>query len=108
MFDDLLGKLLEKRGIKDFDELRLDERETYLEMLRQQEHTQLTIEDLKRYIKKIRMSVEIELTKPSLEREQDIFLRARLLNYILLEAFLETPERAKEVLQQYMGAEAIK
>ena len=47
-------------------------------------------------------SVEQELCEHELPRTKDIFLKARLKNYILLSDFLTTPDKAKKSLEQYL------
>ena len=62
----------------------------------------VTVESIKTYIKTMRDAVETELAVTGLNSKQDTFLKARLRNYMLLEAFLSTPERAKKALEQAM------
>ena len=47
----------------------------------------------------MRDSVEQELTKTGHDSKQDLFLKARLRNYMLLDAFMTTPEKAKEQIE---------
>jgi ribosomal protein L12E/L44/L45/RPP1/RPP2 len=82
-----------------FDELTIQERETFYAMLHSVRQSELTTEKLKEYINQMKMQVEEELTKHDLGKTQDIYLKARLRNYILLGAFLEGPDRAKKALE---------
>ena len=63
----------------------------------------LSIEGVKGYLTSMRDSVEQELTKTDLNSKQDLFLKARLRNYMLLEAFLSTPEKAQKALERAMA-----
>src|ERR1035437_2870331 len=99
--DDPVQEVLEAAGIKDFDELTTVDRETYFKLLEIAESSKVTLEDLKINIPKMRESVEYVLAVEDLPSKTDIFLKARLKNYILLEGFLSKPERAKEILAQY-------
>jgi hypothetical protein len=60
---------------------------------------QLNVEKIKEYIASMKEAVEIELCKPNLGKKKDIFLKARLKNYMLLSAFLSSPERARKQLE---------
>lgn len=96
-----LKKILERSGIKDFDSLTDVERETYFKMLEVAESGKITLEDWQKNVKKMRESVDYSLATDDLSPVKDLFLKARLRCYLLMEAFFEKPERAKEMLQQY-------
>ena len=83
-----------------YDELTEDERNTYHTWLEQLETNSLTIEDIRRHVKTMRQAVDVELAKHDNPRNQDRYLKARLQNYILLEAFLDTPERARRAFDK--------
>ena len=95
----MIDSLLEKIGIK-YEDLNTSEKETLNVWLQAIEKNTLTLEKIKTYLGSMRDSVEQELTKVGHESKQDLFLKARLRNYMLLEAFLSTPEKAKEQLKQ--------
>lgn len=99
--NDKIQELLEAAGIKDFDELRDFEKPIYFKWLEIAQTGQITIEDIKRGIKKMREGIEYSLAIEDLSKSKDIFLKARLKNYILIEAILERPERAKDILDSY-------
>lgn len=92
-------ELLKKLGLK-YEELNATERETYAQWLEGVNTATITLEKVKDYITAMRESVEHELTKYDLTKTEDMFLKARLRNYILLENFLMTPERARKALEQ--------
>ncbi len=85
---------LEKKGIK-IDTLSPEEQQTYFTMLNAVAEAQLTPEKLRDYIISMKGAVEDELTKPNLDLQADLFLKARLKNYMLLESFLISPQKAK-------------
>lgn len=93
--DDLLGKI----GLK-YEELRPIERETLNSMLAAIDKGGITPEKLKEYVKTMREAVENDLTKSDLGKKDDLFLKARLRNYLLLESFLISPEKAREQLEK--------
>jgi len=63
---------------------------------------ELTVNTVRSHLASMRDSVEQELTKTDNGTKQDIFLKARLRNYMLLEAFLSTPEKAKEAMERML------
>ncbi len=108
----IIDNILEKVGLK-YDDLdtigHAGEKEELNRMLTSLSQNQLTIEKVKTYISSMKFSVEQQLVdEPEfnyififkvLNRKQ-IYLKARLRNYMLLEAFLSTPEKAKEALDR--------
>lgn len=99
--------ILEEKGIS-IESLNSLEKETYYKMLEDVNKSQLTPDKLKVYITDMREAVTRELINESefkyififkVPNRKQILLKARLLNYILLESFLIAPERAKETLE---------
>ncbi len=99
----ILDDVLVKYNLK-YEDLRSDERETLNVWLQALQQGQLTLEKVKSYVTGMRESIEQEVTKVGLTKEQDLFLKARLRNYILLEGFLSTPEKAKEQLDRAISS----
>ena len=99
MLDDL-QKWLESLGISSFDDLRPDEKDSYFKLLELAESSKITLEDITKHIHEMRMGVEYSLASDKLNSKEDLFLKARLKNYILLEALFDRPERAKQMLKQ--------
>ena len=93
-----MDKLLEKAGLK-YEDLSAVERETLNTWMEALQKGQLSVEKIKEYIVSMREAVEQELAKSDLGSKQDLFLKARLRNYMLLDSFLSTPERAKEQIE---------
>lgn len=94
-----MDEILEKLGLK-YEDLTAAEREELNSWMSSLEQSQLTIEKIREFIAGMRDSVEQELTKTGHDSKQDIFLKARLRNYMLLEAFLSTPEKAQKALDR--------
>lgn len=82
-----------------WDSMTPDERETARQWVESVQQNQMTVDRIKDFIGRMRQSVEAELTKHDLSKEQDLFLKARLRNLLMLDAFLKTPEEAKKALQ---------
>jgi hypothetical protein len=95
----MINEILEKIGLK-YEDLNASERETLFSWSEALSKSQISIESVKGYIKSMRDSIEQELTKVSFNTKQDLLLKARLRNYMLLEAYLSTPEKAKEALDR--------
>lgn len=108
--DDLLKKY---RPDLTYEQLTLDERNTLHGWLEQLSAKALTVEDVKKHIRVMIGSVEQELSNEPeyiqvlffrFRNDKNILLKARLRNYLLLEAFLTAPERAKEALENQLKA----
>ena len=95
----MLDKILEKYGLK-YGDLEPEEKETLNVWMSALEQGQLTIEKIRDYIVSMRANVEQEVTKTDLNTKQDLLLKARLRNYLLLEAFLSSPEKARKQLEE--------
>jgi len=93
-----IDDILEKYNLK-YEDLLEDEKKTLSEWMENLSKAELTLDSVKNYISRMKVTVEEELTKVGHESKQDIFLKARLRNYMLLENFLESPERAKKALE---------
>lgn len=97
-----MDKILEKLNLK-YEDLNFSERETLNLWLETLNKGQITLEDVKAHITSMKDSVETELANTSHNTKQDLFLKARLRNYILLEGFLSSPERAKRAIEQQLS-----
>jgi len=98
MIDDLLAKLNLK-----YEDLNSAEKETLNNWLDLLSSKKLSLDEVKVYIRQMIYNVEQELTKVDHNSKQDLFLKARLRNYILLEAFLESPDKAKKALENMLS-----
>ena len=107
MLDDILGRL----GLT-YEELTNDERNTLDVMLKGMSTKALTVEEIKQFIKSMRESIETELIKEpefhyilifKVPNRNQIFLKARLKNCMILEAFLTSPDRAKQALESALS-----
>ena len=98
----MINEILERVGLK-YNDLNSAERETLQTWTESLDKNKLTLADVKKHIPAMRDAVERDLTKAKLGSKQDLFLKARLRNYMLLEAFLSTPEKAKEALERAMA-----
>ena len=96
-----IDEILEKTGLK-YEDLNAVEKETLNSWLKALSEKNITLEGVRDYISSMKNGVEQDLTKTGLNSKQDLFLKARLRNYMLLEAFLSNPERAKQALEQAM------
>lgn len=95
----MIDEILEKLGLK-YDDLTAQERDTLDSWMQNLQKGSLQLADVKNYIQKMRDSVETELTKIGHNSKQDLFLKARLRNYMMLEAYLTSPEKAKQALER--------
>jgi hypothetical protein len=96
-----MDKFLEALGMK-FDDLNSAERDTYFGWLKVLEKQNVKIEDVRSFITHLRQAVDNELALHNLTKSQDLFLKARLKNLILIEGFLTGPEQARKALESYI------
>jgi len=96
-FDNFLSKF----GLK-YDDLREEEREYLVRMVERVSKKQVTVKDIEESIKGMIESVARELSSESLSRRKDVFLKARLKNYLLLYDILTAPEKAKKALEKQL------
>lgn len=104
-----LDEMLSKLNLT-YEDLTVQERETYQKWLKVLDTKPVTVEDIKLYVKQMRETVELKLVDMPeftfifgifkvVNREQ-VGLKARLKNYLLLESFMESRERAKQSLEK--------
>ena len=96
-----IGDLLAKYNLK-YEDLNINERETLQGWLEDLASKEITLDRVKDYIQEMISGVETELSECDLNRKKDIFLKSRLRNYLLLLAFLESPEKAKQALEKQL------
>lgn len=105
-----LNQLLEKVGLK-YEDLNSAEKETLRQWLEKVSQRQLSVEDIKTYIKQLIEAVEKQLADISetssffsllSSNKKDIYLKARLRNYLILNDFLTAPDRAKQYIEQQL------
>lgn len=98
-----IDSILQKIGLR-YDDLNSDEKETLSTWMVALQQNKVTVGTVSDYIRQMKDSVEKELTMTGLNSKQDLFLKARLRNYILLEAFLTSPEKAKEAIERSLSS----
>ena len=96
-----LNDFLSKFGLK-YDDLKDEERNYLMRMVTSIAKKELTIHDVEANIKGMIESVARELSEESVPRRKDIFLKARLKNYLLLYDILTAPEKAKKALEKQL------
>jgi len=97
-----MDKYLEKFGLK-YEDLNPVERETLNAWMEALQKGQLSVEKIKEYVNTMKDAVGQELAKSDLGSKQDLFLKARMRNYMLLSGFLTTPEKAKKEMENALS-----
>jgi hypothetical protein len=104
----VLDEILKQCGLR-FEDLNSVERETLNVMVSAIEQNSLTIEKIRESIQTMRAAVSKELSEEpeyvqllffKIRNDKNIYLKARLRNYLLLEGLLTNPEKAKKQLEQ--------
>lgn len=103
----LVDEMLQKVGMK-YEDLNAVERETAFAWEESLNKTEVTVIKVREYIQAMRDAVETELSVSSLGSKQDIFLKARLRNYMLLEALLTSPEKARKAIERSISSMSAK
>lgn len=109
----LVDDLLKKYHKETIEELSEEESNTFFKMLDDVKRKVVDIPKYKMYLRELITGVERELVDvPEYEayffgvfrreNRQHLFLKARLKNYLFLEAFLLAPDRAKRILDDAM------
>lgn len=102
----LLDKVLEEYGLK-YEDLNASERETYNSKVFEVKN--LSITDLKEKIIDMKNSIALQLCDVLVDAndvdsiKKDFHLKARLKNYLMLEAFLTSPEKAEKALRDSLN-----
>jgi len=94
-----LDEAVDKLG--GWEALSAAEQDTYREHLKIIEGKPVTVEDAKEFIRRMITAIERELVDSREKSPESVNLKARLKNALVLEAFLYSPERAKEALERY-------
>ena len=97
-----IDALLKKYGVT-YDDMSNEELETFNQIIASVQQGQLTVEKVRNFIASLRYTVSIALAKHDLTSDHDKFLKARLMDLMLIEAFLTSPERAKEHLEKMIA-----
>jgi hypothetical protein len=95
----LYDKYLEEAGIK-YEDLNPAEKETFNQ--KTFDIKNLSVADVKQHIIDMKNAVALQVSDihdTEEDLEKDLILKARLKNYILLEAFLTSPDRAEKALR---------
>jgi hypothetical protein len=105
----MYDEILKPRGLK-YQDLTPAEKETLNTWVDTLNKSKVTIEMARANVQAMREAVENELSemKPSFFSwffgwKRDYLLKARLRNYLLLEAFLSTHEKAKAAMERAMA-----
>lgn len=106
-----MQSLLDKFNVK-YEDLNPLEKETLKEWQKALESKQITLENVKDYVRSLAEAVERELSDTQeystaigwlSNRKKDIFLKARLKNYLMLHDFLSGPEKARKYIEQSLN-----
>jgi hypothetical protein len=107
----MLSNLLEKFNVN-YEDLNAAEKETLDQWQKALAQKQLTLEGVKDHVRSLIEAVDRELAdvKEStslwsflFRRHQDIFLKARLKNYLMLYDFLTAPDKARKYIEQSLS-----
>ena len=107
-----LDDILEKRGLS-YDSLTAEEKQTYHQMQEALNRGDLTLTRVKDAIAEMMDGVTKDLVDEpeyiqvfifKVRNLKNLYLKARLKNYILIDALLTSPEKAQRAIEQQLGA----
>ena len=99
---DFFDELLDSMGIKSYDDLSPQEKDSYFKLQEIQAKGAVTIEDVRFHVRLMKQEIEHLLTKTDNPKKLEDQYKARIKNYLLLEALLERPERTAFMIKQYV------
>jgi len=103
-----MDDILKKFNLK-MDDLSSAERDILFGWVEALQQNKMTVSKVKDYITSMKVALEEKLADEpefvrvfifSVPNRNQIFMKARLRNYIMLEAFLESPEKAKIAVEK--------
>jgi len=97
----MLEEFLSKIGVP-VEKLEEEEKRTLMQWLENLSQQRISLNDVENYIRKMADDVARELCEAEVSGKKDIFLKARLKNYLLLLDFLTAPRKARESLEKYL------
>ena len=106
-----MDELLKKFGLT-IDDLNGLESDQFYTMLEDLQNNRLTLEKFKDYVTAMKSAVEEELSNEPeyiqvfifrFRNDKNIFLKARIRNYMIMEAFLTSPEKAKQAIERSLA-----
>lgn len=95
----MLSSLLDRFNVK-YEDLTTAEKDTLEQWSKALASKELTLSDVKDHIRVLIEGVERELANYNLDKNQDLFLKARLKNYLMISDFLTGPDKAKKYIEQ--------
>jgi len=97
----MLSELLKKYNLRPQD-LNSEELATLERYLKSVAGQAMTVDRIKQFNEDLITAIEKDLAKHDLTHDQDLFLKARLKDRIMMREFLAAPERAKKALEAAM------
>lgn len=95
----MLNLLLDKFNVK-YEDLNQAEKETLNQWYQNLARNELTLPRVTEFLEKLIKDVERDLARYDLSKTEDLFLKARLKNYLMLHDFLSAPEKAKKHIEE--------
>ena len=96
---DLLNKYLEKIGLKSYEDLHPEERETYKKWEESLSGKKITDDTVALFLVNLENDIIDELIKPELTKDRDTFLKMQLDLIRKIKTFLRTPELEKKMTE---------
>lgn len=95
----ILDQLVEKIG--GWDKLNSEEQSLYLEHIKIIEGKAITVDDTREFVRRMITVIERLLVDTPEKSRESLNLKARLKNFLMLEDFLYSADRAKKSLEKF-------
>lgn len=105
----MIDDILKKHGLT-LDELNPEEKTTFYNMLNDVNKSTLTVDGLREAIKSMRSAVETEMVDLPFWKYlfKNVFLKARLKNYMQIEELLQLPVKQRHQLEKALEGFKVK
>jgi hypothetical protein len=101
-----LSQLLEKLGLK-YEDLTEEEKKTYTQWHEVLSQSEVTIDDLKKFIPAQIEQLEDQQNDYKNSKEKDLFLKAQIRNLKMIHAFILGPEQRRKWLEDHINKQLI-
>lgn len=102
-----LHNLLEKLGLK-YEDLTEEEKKTYTEWNETLIQSEITIDDLKKFIPSQIEQLEHSQNDYQNSKEKDLFLKAQIRNLKMIQSFILGPEQRRKWLEDHLNKQLTK
>jgi hypothetical protein len=102
-----MEEILKSRNLT-WDDLTPEERETAYIWDKALKEQYITVDKIRDFVRSLLYQTQLSVTKHTLTDKEDLFYKARLLDLMLIDSFLTSPQKAKEYIEMMLDTIAKK